>query len=80
MFLVVFYSVNPMKTSKPPPPPQADLTAVPTEFESLLEYQRILSQLVMKEAVAAMQKDVGMRRSKPLVMGEVRDSLLCVHD
>ena len=33
-----------------------------------------MSQLVMKEALAAMQKDVGIRRSKPLVLGEVRGS------
>ncbi|CAM9143154.1 unnamed protein product, partial [Laminaria digitata] len=56
----------------------AELTCVPTEFESLLEYQRILSQLVMKEAVAAMQKDVGMRRSrgKAPVLGEVYSACL----
>lgn len=52
---------------------QSDLAAVPTEFESLLEYQMIMSQLVLKEALAGIQKDLDMKQSRgaPAVVGEV---------
>lgn len=50
------------------------MTPVPTEFESLLEFQRILSQLVLKEALGGLRDALAFKESwkSRLVEGEVR--------
>lgn len=56
-------------------PSQADLTNVPTEFDTLLDYQRIMSQLVLKETLAGVQQELTSKKSQRNVVcitGEVR--------
>lgn len=42
---------------------QAELTSVPTEFGSLLEYQKVMSQLLLKETLSGLQQELGSRKS-----------------
>lgn len=54
---------------------QANLVPVPTEFASLLDYQKTMSQLVLKEAVAGLQQESATKmtqRNVLMVRGEVR--------
>lgn len=55
---------------------------VPTEFASLLDYQKTMSQLVLKEAVAGLQQESAAKMSQNkvlMVRGEVRLTLCCMH-
>lgn len=53
---------------------QKELMPVPTEFIDMVEYQTLFSRLVMKEAVANLQKDLtgrGRQRAGGAVTGKV---------
>lgn len=63
-----------------PPPPRvisrlafrcvrakAEVIAVPTEFDTLLDYQKVLSRLVLKETLAGLQQGLGNKDSQSTV-------------
>lgn len=67
-------------TCTPPPPPvflrgwhfavcatKAEVIAVPTEFDTLLDYQKVLSRLVLKETLAGLQQSLGSKDSHSTV-------------
>ncbi|CAN0438690.1 unnamed protein product, partial [Ectocarpus sp. 12 AP-2014] len=57
----------------------ANLVPVPTEFASLLDYQKTMSQLVLKEAVAGLQQESATKMSRGnllMVRGEVETANL----
>lgn len=53
---------------------------IPTEFDTLLDYQKIMSQLVLKEALAGVQQDLTSNKSRRKLVsfkGEVRRPRRC---